>query len=409
MIKKVTLALLFLALAVWIGQQVIKGSGYLLIVLPDGKTSIEMSFWVGVVLLVVSWFVSFWVLQTLGWLRKPLQGIQAKYQQSKSQRALNATLKGLVELSHGKWSSAKKRLLSAAKNSGVPLINYLAAAQAAHYEAKDEEVEELLHKALSTNSEAAVSVDFLQAKMQLSRKQYEQALATLVRLHAKAPKHPVVLNLLKETHVQLEDWQPLIKLLPSLQKHLFTPADFQPFEVKVYLGYFASQNTAQLTATDFNNLVKEWDKLPNHLKVNSSLALSWLKIVLAQRSFVYAEQLISNTLKISWSAELIEAYGLLPAEIEPKRRLLKAEKWLKERPADAKLLHALARICQQQSLWRQALEYLQASYQLEVTTSVCLELAQLYKALGEPSQADFYRGLAMQQLTNKLPSLPLPN
>lgn len=409
MIKKVTLALLFLALAVWIGQQVIKGSGYLLIVLPDGKTSIEMSFWVGVVLLVVSWFVSFWVLQTLGWLRKPLQGIQAKYQQSKSQRALNATSKGLVELSHGKWSSAKKRLLSAAKNSGVPLINYLAAAQAAHYEAKDEEVEELLHKALSTNSEAAVSVDFLQAKMQLSRKQYEQALATLVRLHAKAPKHPVVLNLLKETHVQLEDWQPLIKLLPSLQKHLFTPADFQPFEVKVYLGYFASQNTTQLTATDFNNLVKEWDKLPNHLKVNSGLALSWLKIVLAQRSFVYAEQLISNTLKISWSAELIEAYGLLPAEIEPKRRLLKAEKWLKERPTDAKLLHALARICQQQSLWRQALEYLQVSYQLEVTTSVCLELAQLYKALGEPSQADFYRGLAMQQLTNKLPSLPLPN
>ena len=99
---------------------------------------------------------------------------------------------------------------------------------------------------------------------------------------------------------------------------------------------------------------------------------------------------------------------MLPKEAEPKRRLLEAEQWLKERPNDPVLLHALARISQQQALWGKALEYYQASYQLEVKDQLCAEMSQLYLALGEERKADFFQKLAMQGLQRQLPALPLP-
>jgi len=121
-----------------------------------------------------------------------------------------------------------------------------------------------------------------------------------------------------------------------------------------------------------------------------------------------AEQLLNQSLKDTWSAKLVEQYGLLPKEAEPKRRLLEAEQWLKERPNDPVLLHALARISQQQSLWGKALEYYQASYQLEVKDQLCAEMSQLYQALGEERQSQFFQKLALQGLQRQLPALPLP-
>jgi len=212
MIKRVFLWLFFLAAAVLIGQQLLKGTGYFLLVLPDGQTSIEMSFWTALVLLVISWWVAAWFLHLLGWLAHPLSGIKKRHQQFKSQRALKLTVKGLVELAQGRWRRARKLLSKSAKNSGAPLINYLGAAQAAHYEGNGHGVEVFLKEAEKSTPSAGIAVDFLQARIQLDQGHYEQALATLVRLHEKVPSHPVVLRQLKDVHLALADWKPLIQL-----------------------------------------------------------------------------------------------------------------------------------------------------------------------------------------------------
>lgn len=405
MIKKVLAGLTVLVVAVLLGQQLIKGSGYFLLVMPDGVTSIEMSFWVALALLLLSWLAAAWLLHLLGWLVHPLRGIQSYQQKFKSQRALQATAKGLADLALGRWRQARKRLVKAAKHSGIPLVNYLAAAQAAYYEGKDAEVETLLKAASSQGAEAAVSVDFIQAKMQLQLGQYEQALATLVRLHARVPKHPEILRLLKDAHLALEDWKPLAKLLPALHTaKAATPEELAILEKQIYLGWFTEPQLEDLT-----QLKNIWNQLPPALKKDEQLVLTWLQVLLARSELNAAEQLLYHSLKESWSSQLIERYGLLPAEIEPKRRLLMAEKWLKERPYDARLLHALARISQQLSLWKQALEYYQASYQLESTEELCLEMSQLYLALGETSQGEFFRNLACQGIQKRLPQLPLPS
>ncbi|MBF4237592.1 heme biosynthesis protein HemY, partial [Vibrio anguillarum] len=55
-------------------------------------------------------------------------------------------------------------------------------------------------------------------KQQVREEEFELALSTLSALQATHPNNTIVLNLLKITYVHLEQWQPLLELLPKLQK-----------------------------------------------------------------------------------------------------------------------------------------------------------------------------------------------
>jgi HemY protein len=410
MIRIMLLLLAVLALAVLAGQQLLKGTGYLLLVLPDGQTSIEMSFWTGLILLLLSWFLAAWLLHLLGWLAHPLRGLKHRHQRYKSQRALRLTVRGLLELSQGRWRKARKLLSRSAGDSGAPLINYLAAAQAAHYEGKAEEAERLLREAASSTPDAGLAVDFAQTRIQLDQGHYEQALATLVRLHQKVPNHPQVLRHLKDVHLALADWKPLMQLLPDLQRYrICSPEELSQLERQVYLRRFDELLREQRHQPENIMAVRElWESLPSRLKQEDELVLAWLRVLLKQQQFAQAEQLLKRTLRDHWSPRLVEAYGLLPVEAEPRRRLLEAEQWLQQRPNDAALLHALARISQQLELWGKALEYYQASYRLESSDQLCAEMSRLYAALGEERQSRYFDQLAMQAVYRQLPELPLP-
>ncbi|MBE0506414.1 MAG: heme biosynthesis protein HemY [Marinospirillum sp.] len=409
MIRRLLLLLLVLALAVLAGQQLLKGTGYLLLVLPDGKTSIEMSFWTGLTLVAASWLVAAWLLHLLGWLSHPLRDLKSRHQRYKSQRALKLTVKGLVDLAEGRWRKARKLLSRSAADSGAPLINYLAAAQAAHYEGKEEEATRLLQAAEVSTPDARLAVDFTQARIQLDQGHYEQALATLVRLHQKVPNHPLVLRQLKDVHLALRDWKPLIQLLPELARYRVCLAgELEQLERQVYQQRF-DELLKEIRQGDNLLAVKDlWEQLPSRLKSEAQLVLAWMRVLLKQKEYSLAEQLLKRSLRDHWSAELIEQYGLLPPEAESKRRLLEAEKWLQERPNDAGLLHALGRISQQLGLWGKALEYYQASYRLQASDQLCAEMSRLYEALGDERQSQHFNQLAMQVIQRQLPSLPLP-
>lgn len=409
MIRRVVLLLLVLALAVLAAQQLLKGTGYLLVVLPDGNTSIEMSFWTGLILLAASWLVAAWLLHLLGWLSHPLRGLKDKHRRYKSQRALKLTVKGLVDLAEGRWRKARKTLSRSAADSGAPLINYLAAAQAAHYEGKEEEATRFLQAAEISTPDARLAVDFTQARIQLDQGHYEQALATLVRLRQKVPNHPLVLRQLKDVHLALRDWKPLIQLLPDLARHQVCLAgELEQLERQVYLQRF-DELLKDVRQSDNLLAVKElWEQLPARLKSETQLVLAWMKVLLKQQEYALAEQLLKRSLRDHWSSELVEQYGLLPVEAESKRRLLEAEKWLQERPNDAVLLHALGRISQQLGLWGKALEYYQASYRLQANDQLCAEMSRLHEALGDDRQSQHFNQLAMQAIQKRLPGLPLP-
>jgi len=195
--------------------------GYIRISL--GNYLIETNFWVGLALLIV---VVVLIVLTIGLLRRMRQGtglVSGWVSRGKERRARRRTTQGLLALAEGNWPRARKMLTSAASNADTPLINYLAAAQAAFECGDHEAVDEMLRKAFESTPGSDMAVGITQAQLQLAGNRLEQALATLVRLRKQSPHHPFVLKLLKTTYLRLEDWRELSKLLPELRKRSVLP------------------------------------------------------------------------------------------------------------------------------------------------------------------------------------------
>ena len=166
--KKLFLLLLaILVTGALIGELMIQDSGYVLIAFK--QTTIETSLWVMLIALLLLFLVCHWVLNLLTRTRLPTAKLKAWKDHRNQRISRRKTLKGLTSLSEGNWAQAQKQLAQAAERSDLPLINYLAAARAAHEQNNEQATDELLQKARSTTPEAEVTVAISQAEIARSR------------------------------------------------------------------------------------------------------------------------------------------------------------------------------------------------------------------------------------------------
>src|SRR3990167_8193614 len=142
-----------------------------------------------------------------------------------SSKAINKTHRGLLELISADWRLAENDLIHGIEQSDTPLINYLAAAYAAHAQEKFDKRDNYLYKAYETAPEAETVIALTQAKLQFEQGQWEHALATLNHLRQHTPFHPVALKLLERIYIHLADWPSLMKLLPPLLKSKVLSSD----------------------------------------------------------------------------------------------------------------------------------------------------------------------------------------
>lgn len=390
-----------------LGQQILTGSGYLLIVLPNNTTSIQMSFWLGIGLVFASWLVIIFSIKLLSFLSQPLVGIKRQLAQKKLLKSNRLTLSGLEDLTTGNWKTAKKKLVKAAKRNRH-LINLVAAANAAYLEGKPEESSRLLQEAEKKHPKSKISVELSQVRMHLDQRQYEQALASLVRLNLALPKNKLILRLLAQLRCFLQDFEPLLDLLKQTKKQqVFSPEEQAKLELEAYQGYFTHLNlTDQPEKLDKAKSI--WANMPANLVAQEQLILIWLNQLVSVKQLEEAEQLLTTSLKNSWSASLITQLGLLPPSPNCKKHLVLAQNWLKKRPNDPELLHCLGRINQKLKRWEIALDYYLASQKLTSSHELNLEIALLYTALGKLEDAKFFNQQAVQAMQKNLSPLPLP-
>ncbi|MDQ2076939.1 heme biosynthesis HemY N-terminal domain-containing protein [Marinimicrobium sp. ABcell2] len=382
-------------------------SGYILIAL--GNTSVEMSFWFGVLLLVIALALLLLVVRlvrgTMNISRRLSQGMMS------SARAQRRTTSGLIDFIEGNWKQAQRKLLRAAKRTETPLINYLAAARCA-YEAGDRKTAlELLHKAEQSSPNSDLAVALTQARMQLVSKRYEQCLATLERVRRKAPQHPVILDLLRQVYVALEDWDSLQEILPSLRAYgSESPVELDRLTFQLHLALLrrSGHKARQKTSDEALKLLhKTWDHVPNNLKREPEIVLCYAQQLIDNQLHEEAEALVRKTLEKHWDRDLVRLYGLI-AGPDSRKQLVAAESWLKKRPGDALLLLSLGRLSLRNELWGRAKDYFQTSLGLQPLPETCAELARLLAHLGEHQKStEFYqKGLLMT--THNLPALPQP-
>lgn len=318
----------------------------------------------------------------------------------RSGRAGARLTRGMIEIAEGNFSKGEKLLARTASKSDAPLLNYLAAARAAHLLGHDDRRDDWLRQAYESTPEAASAVLLTQAELQLDQQQYEQALATLRSLEEKAPNHSHALNLLGRLYYRLEDWDQLAALLPRLRKHgRLDAALLEKWSVRVH-------REALDRAADPDALTAAWAGVPKNMKQDITLLESWYAGLIRTGEHDRAEKAIAADLKREWRPPLVRLFGLLESS-QPVKQLNRAEGWLKTQPDDVELLLAAARLCLRNELWGKARSYLETVISLRPTPEAYQEYGRLLARLGEDeAAAEAWRAGLNLVAPAPLPALP---
>ena len=198
----------------------------------------------------------------------------------KVRKARLNTSQGLVKLVEGDWRQAEKLVVKGATHSDSPLLNYLAAAEAAQGRGETVQRDNYL-KLASEQDGGNLAVALTCAKLQIRQEQYEQALATLQDIKQQHPHNPVLLELLKTTYLKLGDWQPLRTLLPQLVKaDMIDQVEAARLEEKTECGLMeriAGQQGSE-------GLVNHWRSLPRKSRQRNVLIACFAKQLITRKA-----------------------------------------------------------------------------------------------------------------------------
>ena len=376
--------------------------GYVLI--SYGLTTVEMSVWVGLILLLLLNLLCYgvfrlWRKSWAGW--GSFAGWRQERKLSKGRRLTN---KGLFSFMEGNWTRAQRVLAQAAEHSDTPSLNYLMAARASHSLQDAANVEHYLNAAVIADNRASKVVGLTRAELLLEVGQMQAAADVLEALRAEGGKDVQLLNLLLQAYRGLSRWDKLAPLLPELKKHkILSGAELQSLQREVYCGMFATADASTQGEAD-----KIWGACPDAFRKDPVILANYVQSLLRSGEHALADKLLERALKKQWDSRLVNQYGLVESG-EPARRQKLAERWLKQHPEDGGLLRCLGRLALRNKLWGQARDYFESSYRLQPNSETSAELARLLYNLGEREKsAQCYReGLLLRE--NNLPQLPQPS
>ena len=377
-------------------------SGYILI--AYGKTTIEMTIWVGVAVLAAVLLLFTIIFMSLRRGAKVSDKIASFWSDRKANRGRSHTTLGMIAFIEGNWEKSRRLLTDAIKGSEAPLVNYLLAARASHALGDAAASRHYLGLAEETSAKASIAVALTQAEMQVDRGRLEEALATLTRARRNAERHPSVLSLLEKVYSGLRDWKSLLELLPDLRKHNILAAEeidrLERVALMGQLEHAAGQADVAAVQQWWKHLSRAWQR-------DADLCLAYCRTLVALDEQAAAEKVLQQMLKQSWSPNLVLLYGLT-AGADIARQLSTAETWLKEHGDDPALLLSLGRLSLRNELWGKAKEYFEQGYRRSPNAELCFELGRLLSNMGNQAEAERYTLEALQLQGQALPELPQP-
>jgi HemY protein len=382
--------LIIVALALMLGAALIWAADFEpgFVLLQYGNWSLETSlvvFSAAFVLLLVAGYL---VLRSLVLVKQSPAKLSAWKQTQRHKRASQALTRGLITLEEGRWAEAERVLLRHAGNSETPLLHYLAAARAAQKQAAPDRRDNYLRLAHETTEGADIAVGVVQAELQLSAGQKEQALATLQHLREVAPKHPYVLQLLQTLYQDMDQWQEVQSVLPDLRKrHVLETSEVRALDQEAAVG----QLELALTRQEWSKMAQVWDKSPSRMRQTEVMLRPYVAGLIKQGEQEQALELIEQYLRKGWSDELVYQYGQI-GQGDLLKRLAIAEKWLKDKKDNPWLLLTLGQLAKASELWTKAEEYLHASIEHGARGETYQALAEVQMAEGKhDAAADTYK------------------
>lgn len=294
---------------------------------------------------------------------------------------------GITFLAEGCYAEAEKKLLAEIKNSERPQLNYIGAAIAAHCQGDFSMSDEYFAKAAIGKNRPELAIGFVQSLLHMERGNSESAIAKLGHLNKIKPNHePVILRLI-ENYENAQDWQSLSAIVPVAKKRkMIDEKTALEYEIKLNISLL---QTAQNSGIDV--LHSSWNQLPKIARLNAEVIAQYAQGLISNGAPNEAEKVLRESLKKSWSSQLIDLYGTIKTS-QPEKMLAKTEEWLKNHPGDPQLLLAAGRLAERSQIWTRAKEYMQASIDKQPTIEALRTLGLLLEHLEGPEAAiDCYR------------------
>ncbi|MCG8414122.1 MAG: hypothetical protein MI746_07870 [Pseudomonadales bacterium] len=411
MIRLFIFSLLAIVLALWVTLYLgfPADPGYLLIAF--GNYTFETSLFALLVAAIFLYTAFRLFLILFDWIN-PLHLLAAgrELNLQRKAKARSNSVEGLLCLARGNWQSSLKFLKKGMSDKDATSINYLAAAYAAFQLGQRDTWIELLEEAEQRFPTARSTINYVKAQLHYQSGQLEQSLAVLEELKKNALNDGNLLSLLKEVYVQLDDWQHLEELLPSLEKNKILDAeDLARVQKRIFMEkLYDSFNNAREGNTDsLDELKKLWKKAPAEFHEDEKVVTHYADLLMQLQEDQDAAKVLETALSRTWNSKLVRLYGAKEYGTSAQQ-LLVAENWLKTNPADSELLLSLGRICMRNQLWGKAREYYEASIKIAPSAEAYGELGRLLKHLGEIEASETYLKSYGDLMGAQLPELPMP-
>ena len=353
--------------------QITQNRGYILI--AYGNYSIDMTLWA--FLLIISALSVFFVV--LKSLIRLIIGPGQKYFKERAALKIKSNQllvnEGLLQYFEGRWGSARKILEKSAKNSTLPLLNYLVAANSA-YEAGDQKgANKLLSCAEKSIPGNDLVVSLARVKICVREQLYAEALIILQPFYVKSPSHPIVLHLLYSIYKGLKDWESLRKLLAEFGRYdVFSKSELQEVEGEVYASLLAAISTQEGSMSE--DLINFWHTIPKNVRKEKRAFLEYTAGLHELDKSSHAEGLLRAFLKTCWDDRLVRLYGIVEGK-DAQKQLIFAESWLSSHPDSPELMLALGRLSWRCQLWGKARDYLECSIAIKPQSQAYVDLARI--------------------------------
>jgi len=384
--RRLIVFLLFLIVSVWVGMEIMRHPGYLLLVYHHWM--VQMPLWFVALSLIVIFSLFYVLIVSIDQCQFLWFRFKQWLDKRSVQRAYSKTQHGLSLLIEGRWKKSERLLLAGVNQSVEPLINYLAAAKAAQEQAALDRRDKHIQAAYDCTPNANVAIGLTQAELEMEQHQWEHALATLNHLRQLSPHHPRVIKLLEKAYTRLNDWTQLQALLPTMRKaKIVTAEQAEIFEKNIYCELF--RQAAHRNLTEIRQL---WNQVPRYLKKHPDVVCAYVTL-LARHAPVTGvettremEALIRKTLKHHWQPELVNIYGTLNFS-SLNNQLVIAGTWLKAYGQHPELLLLLGKLCVRVQLWGKAKDYFEKCLLLRANAEASLAYGKLLESLGEQEAA----------------------